>query len=257
MTQTHSKSDALYVKMRHDILTLSLAPDSPLRLPAMAERYGIGATPIRECLHRLSTEKLVVIEHNRGFRVSSISLSELFDLEHSRSAIEGMLFQRAVENGDDAWEAGLIGAYHQLSRTHPMSVTGTQGDIDLWNRRHSAFHDALIAAAGAPWMQHFQQQLKDQLGRYQLFIQNGLRDLFESHPENAPHVADIYAKAMATDPHDDLYQVALARDVAAARPVFEQHVNLSIRAFQELSALIPAGAVVATTLGSTSQEARA
>ena len=255
MHRLQSKSDALYTQMRDDILSLSLAPDCPLRLPAMAERYGVGVTPIRECLNRLSTEKLVAITHNKGFRVAGISFSELLDLEHSRSAIEGTLFQRSVARGDDAWEARVIGAFHQLSKTPAMSVTGTQGDIDLWNRRHAAFHAALIGAAETSWLQHFQRQLADQLGRYQLFIQTGLRDLFESHPDNAPAVADIYAKAMATDPHEDLYEVLLSRDAARARTVFEQHVNLSICAFQELRRLIPAGTVVATTLQTQTQKA--
>ncbi len=257
MTNSHSKSDALYTQVRDDILTLTLAPDAPLRLPALAERYQVGVTPIRECLNRLSADKLVIIAHNKGFRVASISFSELLDLEHSRSAVEGTLFQRSVQRGDDAWEARVIGAYHQLSKTPAMSVTGTQSDIDLWNRRHAAFHDALISAADTPWMQHFQRQLADQLRRYQLFIQTGLRDMFQSHPENAPQVAEVYAKAMATDPHDDLYQIVLSRDTARARAVFEQHVNLSIRAFQDLNTLIPAGTIVATTLQTQNQEARA
>ena len=257
MDRIQSKSDALYMQMRGDILSLSLAPDSPLRLPAMADRYGVGVTPIRECLNRLSTEKLVVIAHNKGFRVAGISFSELLDLEHSRSAIEGTLFQRSVAHGDDAWEARVIGVFHQLSNTPAMSVTGTQSDIDLWNRRHTAFHAALISAADASWLQHFQRQLADQLGRYQLFIQTGLRDLYESHPDAAPAVAEIYAKAMATDPHEDLYKVVLSRDAGRARTVFEQHVNLSIGAFQDLRTLIPAGTRVATTLQTQTQEARA
>ncbi len=255
MTKTLSKSDALYAQMRDDILSLNLAPDGPLRLPAMAERYGVGVTPIRECLNRLSTEKLVAIAHNKGFRVAGISFSELLDLEQSRSAIEGTLFQRSVERGDDAWEARVIGAFHQLSKTPAMSVTGTQSDIDLWNRRHTAFHAALISAADASWLQHFQRQLADQLGRYQLFIQTGLRDLFESHPDKAPAVADVYSKAMATGPHEDLYEVVLSRDAVRARSVFEQHVNLSICAFQELGTSIPGGTIVATTLQTQIQKA--
>lgn len=251
-----SKSDDLYARMRGDILTLQLAPDTPLRLPAMAQRYGVGVTPIRDCLNRLSTEKLVVIEHNKGFRVAGISLDELFDLEHSRSAIEGSLFQRSVERGDDAWEARVIGAYHQLSKTPAMSVVGSPEDIALWNRRHKAFHDALISAADAPWMQHFRRQLTDQLGRYQLFIQTGLRDLFDSHPDNAPQIADVYARAMALDPHDALYDIVVTRDADRARPAFEQHVNLSIRAFQDLGTRLPSGAPVATTLQTQSYEAR-
>ena len=73
---TRSKSDILFERMRADILGLRLAQDSALRLPALSERYGVGVTPVRECLNRLIIEKLVVPEHNRGFRVAPLDLTE-------------------------------------------------------------------------------------------------------------------------------------------------------------------------------------
>ena len=75
-----SKSDALYARLRADILSLKLEPGSPLRLPVLSKNYGIGLTPLRECFHRLTTERLVQTEHNRGFRVSPLPLSDLLEL---------------------------------------------------------------------------------------------------------------------------------------------------------------------------------
>lgn len=248
MVHTPSKSDALYVRMRSDILSLDLLPGSALRLPALSCRYGIGVTPIRECLNRLSIDKLVFIEHNKGFRVANLSLDDLLDIERSRSTIEGELFLQAIRIGDDAWEAAIIGAYHHLLAASPVSVLGTQDDLDRWNRRHAAFHDALIAGRQSPWMQRFQRQLADQLGRYQKFIQIGLRDLHNTHPDAAPKAAEAYATALAMSPHDDLYQVALSRNVSAAQTVFQAHVNLSIQAFESLMALVPANTSMAQTL---------
>lgn len=244
MAQSPSKSDLLYHRMRADILALRLEPGCALRLPALSELYGLGVTPIRECLNRLSTDKLVVIQHNKGFRVAELSMADLLDLERGRSAVEGALFALAIEQGNDAWEATIIGAYHHLSAVSPVSVLDDQPALDQWNRRHGAFHDALIAGADAPWLRHFHLQLKDQVGRYQLFIQKGLRDLHKSHPDAAPGAAHVYAKAMALEPHGDLYEAALSRDHAIARAVVERHVNFSIEAFEHLAALLPADAGV-------------
>ncbi|MEM8659060.1 MAG: GntR family transcriptional regulator, partial [Pseudomonadota bacterium] len=88
MNAPQSKSDALYRNVKGDILTLRLAPGTALRLPALSERYGIGLTPLRDCLTRLSAEHLVVPEHNKGFRVAPLSLEGLLDLEQTRSVIE-------------------------------------------------------------------------------------------------------------------------------------------------------------------------
>ncbi|MEM9584880.1 MAG: GntR family transcriptional regulator [Pseudomonadota bacterium] len=248
MNQRPSKSDMLYARMRGDILALVLPPGSALRLPALSERYGTGITPIRDCLNRLTTDKLVVMEHNKGFRVTALSLTDLLDLERSRSTVEGDLFLRALDHGSDAWEAGVIGAYHQLSALPPVSLLGNDADLALWNRRHAAFHAALIAHVDAPWMLHFHSQLSDQLQRYQTFIQTGLRDLSQSHPDTAPQATVIYAAALAAAPHTALYDVAMARDQSAAREVIERHVNLSINAFQKLSTLVPANTHVAEIL---------
>lgn len=248
MSSKPSRSDLLYVRMRNDILSLALAPGSALRLPALSERYAVGVTPLRECLNRLSTDQLVVMEHNKGFRVAELSLQDLLDLERSRNAIEGDLFLRAIEQGTDAWEAGVIGAYHHLSVLPPISILGTDAELALWNRRHAAFHAALIAKVDAPWMLHFHGQITDQLQRYQSFIQTGLRDLSISHPDMAPKAAEIYATALSSEPHQMLYDVALARDLIAAREVLEGHVNLSIQAFTELSKLVPADTPIAETL---------
>ncbi|HBR39565.1 MAG TPA: GntR family transcriptional regulator, partial [Sulfitobacter pontiacus] len=112
MTLRQSKSDILFDRLRHDILTLDLPPGMALRLPALSERYAIGLTPLRECLNRLAAEQLVVPEHNKGFCVTPLTRADLLDLERSRDAIEGAMLAHSVSHADDAWEAGVIGAYH-------------------------------------------------------------------------------------------------------------------------------------------------
>jgi len=248
MSTTASKSDTLYHQVRQDILTLGLAPGEALRLPVLSERYGIGVTPLRECLNRLAAEKLVVPEHNKGFRVAPLSRDDLLDLERSRSVIEGSLFATSVTDGDDAWEATVVGAFHHLSKTPVPSVLQETDALTLWGKRHAAFHAALIAAAASTWMRRFCDQLGDQLGRYHLFIEKGLRDLSQSHPDKATKAAQVFSTAMELAPHQALYDLALSRDAADAQALFQQHANLSIRAFEDLMALMPDDSQVAVTL---------
>ena len=84
MTLRQSKSDILFDRLRHDILTLDLPPGMALRLPALSERYAIGLTPLRECLNRLAAEKLVVPEHNKGFCVPPLTRPHLLDRQPPR-----------------------------------------------------------------------------------------------------------------------------------------------------------------------------
>ncbi|QBY01277.1 GntR family transcriptional regulator [Rhodophyticola sp. CCM32] len=239
MSNLQSKSDALYSQVRQDILALHLEPGAPLRLSALSDLYGLGLTPLRECLNRLSAEWLVVPEHNKGFRVAPLSLADLLDLERSRSTIEGALFAEAVACGDEGWEARVVGSFHHLSKIPFPSVLHAEDELELWAKRHEAFHDTLISAAPSVWMQRFRAMLNDQLHRYHLYIQTGLRDLSHSQPGTANPAADAFSQAMALEPHQALYDVALSRDTQAAPAVFQAHSNLSIQAFEQLVALLP------------------
>ncbi|MEP4199156.1 MAG: GntR family transcriptional regulator [Aliishimia sp.] len=253
MTKFQSKSDTLYDRVRSDILSLALGPDTPLRLSALSESYGIGVTPLRECLNRLASEQLVVPEHNKGFRVAPLTRAELLDLEQSRNAIEGAMFASAVASADDTWEAGVVGTFHQLSKTAIPSTSLNEDELQLWARRHNAFHMALVAGSPSHWMHRFSEQLGDQLGRYRVFIQSGLRELALIAPQTAKDAAEIFATAMALDPHRALYDAALARDPEAALAAFNAHTGLTIAAFEGLSALVPAESALATTLGPQSE----
>jgi GntR family carbon starvation induced transcriptional regulator len=249
VSSLQSKSDALFTRLRDDILSLALAPDTPLRLPALSERYGAGLTPLRDCLTRLATDRLVHLEHNKGFRVGPLTRVDLLDLERSRNAIEGAMFVQSLQEADDDWEAGVVGAWHHLSRTPVPSVMQEAPALALWTRRHGAFHGALIGSARSPWMRRFAGQIEDQLGRYHLFIQAGLRDLSATAPEVAARATEVFATAMALEPHRALFDAALSRDGAAARTAFDAHGRLSITAFEHLTDLMPAHTPFATTLG--------
>ena len=56
---TATRASAVYERLRADIAHGVLEPGSKLRVGAMSERYGVGASPLREALSRLSAEGLV------------------------------------------------------------------------------------------------------------------------------------------------------------------------------------------------------
>ncbi|MEM8852852.1 MAG: GntR family transcriptional regulator [Pseudomonadota bacterium] len=233
-----SKADALYDCVKGDILSLAMMPGEALRLPALSERYGIGLTPLRDCLTRLGAEHLVVTEHNKGFRVAPLSLDDLLDLEATRSVIEGSLFAKAVAEGGEAWEAAVVGTFHQLAKTPFPSVLREDGELEVWTRRHGAFHSALVSGAQSVWRHRFCEALGQKLSRYHRFIQVGLRNLWRSEPAMASEAAEVFSTAMELGPHRLLYDTALARDIDAAPVVFAQHANLSSTAFRTLVDLV-------------------
>lgn len=175
-----SLADRAYRLLRKDLLAGEFAPGQPLRLGALKDRYDLSFSPIREALTRLAAEKLVVLSSLRGFRVAEISLSEMWDVISTRILIESEALRQAIANGDENWEAEVVGTFHALTRSSerpdPDSLSAEKIE-----QHHMAFHNALIVACGSPSLLHIAQQLYLQSERYRrpTLIGLGRSDIFE------------------------------------------------------------------------------
>src|SRR5690606_20965387 len=83
----------VYDRLRDDIILALLRPGQKLTMDLLKERYGVGMTPLREALHRLSSSMLVTIENRRGFRVASISPAHLIEVISAREEVEVILLR--------------------------------------------------------------------------------------------------------------------------------------------------------------------
>lgn len=72
-----SGAKVVYDALRDEILDLRLAPGSPVDEVALAERFAMSRTPIREALVRLAGEGLVTTLPNRSTVVSNIDVLNL------------------------------------------------------------------------------------------------------------------------------------------------------------------------------------
>jgi GntR family transcriptional regulator, carbon starvation induced regulator len=60
-------------------------------------------SPVCEALARLVATGLVEGEHNRGYRVTTLSLADLDDLVLTRILIEGWALEESIRVGDEHW----------------------------------------------------------------------------------------------------------------------------------------------------------
>src|SRR5580700_6347963 len=167
--ETLSQTERAYRRLRNEILHGDLMPGERLRAGDLQDRFQLGLTPIREALTRLSSENFVEIETNRGSRVSEASLPELADLMATRRAIERLCLTAAIERGDAAWEAEIVGSMHLLSRTKLPASVGDRERATQWEAQHRRFHVALVAACGSAWLLRFWNTLADHSERYRKY----------------------------------------------------------------------------------------
>jgi DNA-binding GntR family transcriptional regulator len=92
---TLSKPETLttkaYRQLEEMIVTLQLPPGEVLSEQSLAEQLGIGRTPIREALQRLSQEGLILILPRKGILVSDANPRKQFLVLETRREIERLL----------------------------------------------------------------------------------------------------------------------------------------------------------------------
>jgi DNA-binding GntR family transcriptional regulator len=166
---TRTQTTIAIERLRADIVTGKLRPNEKLRVQALAERYGIAASSLREALSRLVTDALVVAEDQRGFRVSPVSRADLLDLTEARVGIECLALARAIELGDVSWESEVIGAFHRLSRCQEDGDP-TSAEAVHWSACHAEFHRALIAGCRSDWLMYFSRLMYEKSDRYRMLV---------------------------------------------------------------------------------------
>lgn len=215
-------------KLLDDILTGDLLPNSRLKIRDLADRYDIGATPLREALSRLVPGGLVKFEQNKGFRVASLSLLELAEITEMRQIVEAEAFRRSVKLGDDAWESEVVASHHRLNKSISAFWKNDRDSRQEFENRHRAFHKVLASACGNSRLRQSVETLHQHLIRYSaIFLHTEI---------GGPELRSI---------HDELMRVVIERDAEAAHFVMRRHVRVNVdqvkeglRANPELKTLI-------------------
>ncbi|MFD5147007.1 GntR family transcriptional regulator [Streptomyces sp. NPDC058401] len=138
----HSVRGQILDALRAALLAGELEPGEIYSGPALGERFGVSATPVREAMQQLALEGVVECLPNRGFRVLTRSPGELAELAEVRALLEVpvmLRLARTVPCGD--WAAMLPAAAEAES-------AAAAGDAARYADADRAFHRAVLALAG-------------------------------------------------------------------------------------------------------------
>ena len=89
-------ADVAYDLLESMIVTLQLKPGTPIVEAELVEATGLGRTPLREALMRMSTNGLIVQLPRRGLIVSDIELAEHLTLIETRRVLERLIAASAA-----------------------------------------------------------------------------------------------------------------------------------------------------------------
>ena len=156
----------VYDTLRHEILTLALAPGALLDETTLAERFGMSRSPVREALIRLAGDDLVVTLANRSTVVAPI---------------DAQSFPKYVEALEIAQRMNTRLAAQLRSKADLRTIAGRQKDFVAavrscdhlaMSETNKAFHMAIATAGRNPYLASFYERLLNQ-GRRILHLHFG------------------------------------------------------------------------------------
>jgi DNA-binding GntR family transcriptional regulator len=142
LVQSEPLWERVVVALRRAIVTGELAPESHLKEPILAQRFGVSRLPIREAIAQLDREGLVRLEPRRGAFVIGISDQYISDIYETRAMLEMAAVRRAA--------VGIDGeALRELNAlVDQMDVAVAIADSQMLAGSDMSFHRKIVALSG-------------------------------------------------------------------------------------------------------------
>ncbi len=137
-------SDNVLRQIQSAIVRGEIAPGSKISEPELARAYGISRGPLREALHRLEGQKLLVRIPHAGARVVSLDRQELSELYEIRESLEGLACRLAA--GHMAPEQ--IEALREVLREHERDEAFQAGRGYYLQEGDYDFHYRIVQGSG-------------------------------------------------------------------------------------------------------------
>jgi DNA-binding GntR family transcriptional regulator len=220
-----TKADEIALALEEAIVSGALAPGSVLRQEQVSAHYEVSRTPVREALRRLAALGLVSFEANRGFRVRTLSRSEMWEAFLLRAELESLVTAIAAEriSVDDLIE--LEEAERRFSGLTRALRARQPGDDRRsltveWMQANHGFHDVIYRVADLPYIEQ---------------VAKSARRTFSGPAVWAPGDETIDELYAANEHQHAAIRAALtARSSEGARELAREHVLASFRLLETI-----------------------
>ncbi|WP_163506728.1 GntR family transcriptional regulator [Fodinicola acaciae] len=202
MAPTDRLAEGIYQRVREDILRGHYRPNQRLVEVDIAAELAASRTPVREALHRLGSEGLIV-RHQRAWLVREFSKVEIQQIYEIRLALEAYATRLTAERASDADLDGIGALIDDQLHAQAAAAASRQLLVSVNDR----FHGTIVAACGNP-------RLIETIRHNQTFYFN-------------QRIAGLYSDDQAADSLDEHVVIAAAvrrRAGEKAEALVRQHV---------------------------------
>jgi DNA-binding GntR family transcriptional regulator len=213
--QRGARSAHVYDRLRELVVRGELAPGARVVEQEVAERMGVGRTPVREALQLLVQEGYLVGSEGgrRQLTVAPLRADDVAELFPLLGDLEAAAL-RGMDRLTDAERAALAETVREANRVFGERVAQVPVDLEGAFHTHKAFHAALTAPLAGPRLAWLLGLVRPQVERYEWF--------YGALPQDNLDVA--------TDEHGAVVRAVEAGDAeAAAQAVRVNWLNASTR----------------------------
>lgn len=197
--------DVVFNTLRKAILDGTLKPGERLMEVHLANKLGVSRTPIREAIHKLELEGLVVMIPRRGAQVAKISQKSLQDVLEVRRALDVLIADLACERITDEQIERLKTAADNFKK---VCTFEDKSDIAKIAKADVEFHDIIMESTKNSRLKALVNNLAEQMYRYR-FV----------------YLTDYSIHENLINEHMDIYNAIANKDKEKAKKAAQLHID--------------------------------
>jgi DNA-binding GntR family transcriptional regulator len=207
-----TEQELVYRSLREAIMRCELAPGQRLVIDDLARRLNVSAIPVREALHMLSSERLVVNVPHVGATVAPIAPDSVHEVFAVMEGLELVAARAAAQNMTPADGLELDQIVAGMDRAQ---AAGRHAE---WADLNSRFHLAISRLSAMPMLHEMTERVLARWDRVRRFYFNGVL---------------VHRIEQAQREHRDLVAAMRAGDFAALERTVKDHNRGAHQAYAE------------------------
>ncbi|MBI1385076.1 MAG: FCD domain-containing protein [Rhizobiales bacterium] len=185
---------SLVQALEDDILGNVLKPGDRLDEQALARRFSVSRTPVREALRHLASSGLVEIRRNHGATVRSLTTTEIVEMFTVMAELEGLCCRLCARRVTEA-EIEEMRRYNRQCEELARS-----SDHEGFFTANNLFHDVIYAGARNSYLQGEAVKLRNRINVYRRHISFQPRRMVRSAEEHW-RIVEAIASGAEEDAH--------------------------------------------------------
>jgi DNA-binding GntR family transcriptional regulator len=211
-------TDQLREAIEAQIVSGSFGPGERLEVSALAKKFNVSRTPVREALIQLSSLGFVEIRPHAEMRVTRLTMQGMLDVFEVLADLEGLAAELAARRINDGERERMRELHASCGESVP------EADPSVFYDRNIRFHESIHAASRNPFLEQNLQSIRRRVSLYRRM-----------------RVSRSASRQQSWNEHVKVVNAIIAGDAEGARQAMRRHITMQGDLLQDFIATMPTG----------------